>query len=137
VTGMEDRARIATAVESGAVGYVLKSQPFDELLGTVRAALDGRPVLGMGERFELLATLRRHRSDEAARAAPFDRLTPREQQVLRALADGRNVEAIAGEWVVSQATVRTQVRGILGKLGVSTQLAAVAAARRAGWLDVH
>ncbi len=135
VTGIEDRNRIAVAVESGAVGFVLKSQPFDELLAAVLAVLDGQAVLGQVERFELLAQLRRHRAENASRRAPFERLTRREQQVLRALADGRTVEVIADEWVVSPATVRTQVRGILTKLGVGTQLAAVAQARRAGWLD--
>ncbi len=134
VTGVTDRARVAAAVEAGAVGYLLKSAPFDRLLTVVREALAGRPVLGDAERFELLALLRRRRDGERASRAPFDRLSPREQQVLRELADGHSVEQIARRWVVSQSTVRTQVRGILTKLDVSTQLAAVALARTTGWL---
>ncbi|HSN07358.1 MAG TPA: response regulator transcription factor [Candidatus Angelobacter sp.] len=133
VTGSTDRLRIAAAVAAGAVGYVLKSGPFDELLAAVRDVLAGVPVLTEAERFELLALRRRASAAEAARRHPFDRLTPREQQVLRALTEGHSVDAIADRWVVSPATVRTQVRGILTKLGVGTQLAAVALARRSGW----
>lgn len=134
VTGVTDRARVAAAVEAGALGYLLKSADFDRLLTVVRDALAGRPVLGDAERFELLALLRRRRDGDRASRAPFDRLSPREQQVLRELADGRSVEEIANRWVVSQSTVRTQVRGILTKLDVTTQLAAVALARTTGWL---
>ncbi len=134
VTGTTDRARVAGAVEAGAAGYRLKSVPFESLLAAVRDLLAGRAVLGDVERFELVALLRRRRTDEQARLAPFERLSPREQQVLRELAEGRSVESIARERRVSEATVRTQVRGILTKLGVGTQLAAVARARSTGWL---
>lgn len=135
VTGVTDLTRVAAAVEAGVVGYVAKSAPFDHLLEVIRESLAGRPVLGEAERFELLALLRRRRAGDETRLAPFRRLTPREKQVLRALAEGHSVEAIAQRWVVSSATVRTQVRGILTKLDVGTQLAAVARARQSGWLD--
>jgi DNA-binding NarL/FixJ family response regulator len=135
VTGVTDLTRVAAAVEAGAVGYVAKSAPFDHLLEVIRESLAGRPVLAEAERFELLALLRRRRAGDETRLAPFRRLTPREKQVLRALAEGHSVEAIAQRWVVSSATVRTQVRGILTKLDVGTQLAAVARARQSGWLD--
>jgi DNA-binding NarL/FixJ family response regulator len=137
VTGVTDLARVAAAVEAGAVGYVAKSLPFDRLLEVVRESLAGRPVMAEAERLELLALLRRRRAEETQLRAPFDRLTPREKQVLRAIAEGHNVEAIAERWVVSRSTVRTQVRGILTKLDVSTQIAAVARARQAGWLDAE
>jgi DNA-binding NarL/FixJ family response regulator len=74
------------------------------------------------------------RERKAAAREPFDRLTTREQQVLRALADGRSVTQIATEWFVSESTVRSQVRGVLTKLGAGSQLEAVAQALKAGWL---
>jgi len=47
--------------------------------------------------------------------------------------DGQGCEAIAAAWFVSEATVRTQIRGVLTKLGVCSQLAAAAQAQRVGW----
>lgn len=133
VTGSLDLTRIASAVEAGAVGYVRKEQPFDLLLDTVLRVAAGEPALRAGEREDLLALLRSAREDERRRFAPFRELSPREQEVLAALAEGKSVERIASDWVVSEATVRTQVRGVLTKLDVRSQLAAVAKAREAGW----
>ena len=53
--------------------------------------------------------------------------------MLGALIEGRTVRAIATDSVVSEATVRTQVKSILGKLEVSSQLAAVGMANQIGW----
>jgi DNA-binding NarL/FixJ family response regulator len=60
-------------------------------------------------------------------------LTEREQVVLAELMEGHNAEEIAKAGYVSISTVRSQIRAILRKLGVNSQLAAVAIARRAGW----
>jgi DNA-binding NarL/FixJ family response regulator len=133
VTGSTDRLRIAAALEAGAIGYVGKDKPFDVLLGAVLRAVAGDRVIGDCERHELLAALRRHRSEEQRRLAPFRALTPKETLVLDELASGKSVESIAHEWFVSEATVRTQVRGVLTKLAVRSQLAAVAKAREVGW----
>jgi len=135
VSGVRERPRLAATLEAGAIGFVAKDTPFDDLLETIKKAADGRPVIDPNDRFQLLAELRAHRQDETRRNAPFESLTQRERQVLVALGEGKSVESIASEWVVSTATVRTQVRGILTKLDVNSQLAAVAKARAAGWLD--
>jgi DNA-binding NarL/FixJ family response regulator len=135
VTGVRDRVRLAATLEAGAIGYLPKDAPFDELLETIKRAAAGESVTDPNDRYQLLAELRDHRSIERQRHAPFDSLTNRERQVLIALAAGKSVESIASEWVVSTATVRTQVRGILTKLDVNSQLAAVAKARAAGVLD--
>ena len=60
-------------------------------------------------------------------------LGQRESQVLAELVAGRQVRQIAAEGSVSEATVRTQVKSVLSKLGVGSQLAAVSMAHRAGW----
>ena len=126
VTGTTERLRIAAAIEAGAIGYVAKHEPFDALLARVLQAARGEQVLDECERHELLASLRTTRKDIQRRLAPFQQLTPKETLVLDELAHGRSVESIAAEWVVSEATVRTQVRGVLTKLDVRSQLAAVA-----------
>lgn len=135
VSGVTQRPRLAAAVEAGAVGFVQKSQPFSTLLETVVRAAEGQPVLDASARRGLLAELNRHRRTETERLTPFQRLSERERQVLAALGNGKSVETIASEWFVSEATVRTQVRGVLTKLDVNSQLAAVAKARAAGWLS--
>lgn len=126
--------RVGFAIEQGALGHVAKSAPFLELLKTAIDAAHGRPVMLTEQRQKLLRELQLRRERTAAAREPFDRLTEREQQVLRALADGRHVAQIAKEWFVSESTVRTQVRGILGKLGAGSQLEAVALALKSGWL---
>jgi DNA-binding NarL/FixJ family response regulator len=135
VTGARDRVRLAATLEAGAVGFVAKDAPFDKLLAAIQRAARDESVLDPNDRYQLLAELRGHRTSERQLHAPFESLTTRERQVLEALAQGKSVEAIATEWVVSPATVRTQVRGILTKLDVNSQLAAVAKARAAGVLD--
>jgi DNA-binding NarL/FixJ family response regulator len=135
VTGVRERVRLAATLEAGAIGFLAKDAPFDELLDAIKRAALGEPVIDPNVRYQLLAELREHRSTERKLHAPFESLTNRERQVLAELAAGKSVEGIATEWVVSTATVRTQVRGILTKLDVNSQLAAVAKARAAGVLD--
>ncbi len=134
VTGSTDRQELAAAVEAGAVGIVSKSQPLGELVATILKATRGEDVMTSRHRAELVEEAQATREARALAHAPFQRLTSRESQVLRALANGRSVSAIARDWVVAEATVRSQVRGVLTKLGVSSQLEAVATAMRSGWL---
>jgi two-component system nitrate/nitrite response regulator NarL len=130
VTGVTDRTRIASAIEQGAIGYQPKALGFDALLATVRDALAGVTVLDPADRVALLGEL----AEARAAAGVYEQLTDREQGTLRALGEGQSVREIADYWVVSESTVRTHVRGVLVKLGVASQLAAVAEARRNGWL---
>lgn len=124
-----------TAVERGAWTVLPKDTDLDALVATVCAVRAGEPVLAEGRRQDLLAAARRARSADDARLAPFRRLSRREDEVLRQLAAGTAAAAIAAHFHVSEATVRSQIRAVLTKLGVSSQLQAAAVARRAGWLD--
>ncbi|MBN1093136.1 response regulator transcription factor [Blastococcus sp. TML/M2B] len=135
VTGETEDATWGTAVERGAVTVLSKDCALDELVAVVAAVRDGRAVLDEGRRQDLLAAARRAHADEESLLAPFRSLSPREDEVLRALAAGLPAAAIAAAGYVSEATVRTQIRAVLTKLRVSSQLQAVALARRAGWLD--
>lgn len=133
LTGVTDRRRLAACVEAGAIGLVSKAEPFDRLIDGVREAVELGTLLSPGQRDQLLDELRRQRREDRERLAVFQTLTTREQQVLDALMDGRPAETIASDWVVSVATVRSQIRSLLQKLGVNSQLAAVALARKADW----
>ena len=96
-----------------------------------------RPVLSTARRYELLADLRAARAIRERDLAPFTTLTPRERSVLAALAQGQRVDTIAAAAVVSEATVRSQIRGVLAKLNVNSQLEAVALAWTVGWFQAH
>lgn len=133
LTGVTDPIRLARCVHAGAVGIIDKSCGFDELLTAVGEVLTEGTLLSDHDRQEHLARLRAHETDERRRRAPFEQLTAREAEVLAALMEGRSVDNIADEATVAVSTVRTQVRAILSKLGVKSQMAAVALARRARW----
>jgi DNA-binding NarL/FixJ family response regulator len=133
VTGVTDRARLGACIEAGATGVVSKGAEFAVLMEAVQRAADGVPLLGDDERLDLLEEARRRRRADHDRLARFEALSPREQAVLRRLMAGESAETIADRSYVSLATVRSQIRAILLKLGVNSQLAAVALARQAGW----
>jgi DNA-binding NarL/FixJ family response regulator len=137
LTGCRDRTTLGRCLEAGAVGVVSKEAGLTVLIDAVDRVLRGEPLPDRDEREAMIAEARERRAADAQRLAPFLQLTRREAHVLRALADGRSVESVAAESFVSVATVRSQVRAILMKLGVGSQLAAVAAARRSGWLDAR
>jgi DNA-binding NarL/FixJ family response regulator len=133
MTGMVERVQLAACVEAGAVGIVSKTAGFAELVDAIRRAADGESLLDPAERQALLSELRAGRRAERERLAPFTTLSPREQAVLARLVAGDSAETIAARSYLSLATIRTQIKSILRKLGVSSQLAAVALARNAGW----
>jgi DNA-binding NarL/FixJ family response regulator len=133
VSGTTDRLRVAETIERGAVGFLSKTVPFEQLLSTVLDVVAQRTVLSTAGRYELMAELRSARAARSQALAPFETLTPRERAVLSALAQGQRAETIAAAAVVSSATVRSQIRSVLAKLGVNSQLEAVALAWAVGW----
>lgn len=134
LNGTGSREEAAECLAAGAVGVVSKERPFDELVWTLRQAARGGALPGAVERDRLLAELWERRRQEHEQLGPFATLTRAEQDVLAALMDGHSTTAIAEERVVSPETVRSQVKAILRKLDVGSQLAAVALARSTGWV---
>jgi DNA-binding NarL/FixJ family response regulator len=133
VTGVADRARLGACIEAGAVGVVSKAAEFSVLIDAVHRAIEGAPLMSENERRALLDAARDRRRADHDRLKPFDALSPKEQAVLVHLLAGESAETIAERTYVSLATVRSHIRAILLKLGVNSQLAAVALARNAGW----
>ena len=133
VTASSDEARWGECLRYGARKTLSKTRPLNEILATVRRLHQGRPVLEAEERERLLETWRRQRQGEQDLRDRLAALTSREQEVLGQLMLGHPVRDIARSSVVSEATVRTQVKSILAKLDVSSQLAAVGLAHHAGW----
>ena len=133
VTASADRGRWGECLRLGARTVMSKAQPLNEILATVRRLNEGLPVMARAERESLLQAWQGSREKQQEARTRLHRLTAREQQVLARLYEGRSVREIARLSVVSEATVRTQVKSILAKLEVSSQLAAVGIAHSISW----
>jgi two-component system nitrate/nitrite response regulator NarL len=133
LTAETDRFALAACLEAGAEGWICKNAFLDTVVEAIDDVIAGRPLLGRTAREALLDELRSRRASLQDAQSPFDRLSPREQCVLGALVEGMSAEEIAETHYVSLATVRSQIRAILQKLGVRSQLAAVVHANRVGW----
>ena len=135
LTGETDPARWGECLRAGAAGVLSKSSPLDVVVAACSTAAHGGAVVRDLDRVAWLQAAYRQRSQDERTMAPFRTLTKREQAVLSALVEGQPAAAIAEKAVVSEATVRTQIRSLLSKLGVGSQLQAVARARQAGWTE--
>ncbi len=110
------------AIEAGATGYLLKDAPREELFTAVRAAAAGRTVLSPAVASRLVSAVR-------TPAAPAgEPLSGREREVLELVAKGTSNREIARALFISEATVKTHLTHIYGKLGVKDRAAAVAVA---------
>ncbi|MDQ4053544.1 MAG: response regulator transcription factor [Actinomycetota bacterium] len=133
VTGSIDRGRWGECLSYGARTVLSKSAPLNTILSTIRMIGEGRGVLARDERDRLLACFHEQRGRELDNRVRLESLTLREREILDHLINGEHVREIAQRSFVSEATVRTQVKSILAKLGVTSQLAAVTFALRARW----
>ena len=133
LTAETRRSILASCLEHGAAGWICKNAFLDEVVATLDDVLDGTALIGRADREAMIDELRRERAGQRRALSPFEQLTKRERDVLAALIDGLLAEEIADTRCVALTTVRSQIRGVLHKLGVCSQLAAVAYANRVGW----
>ncbi|MCD4536322.1 response regulator transcription factor [Nocardioides sp. cx-169] len=136
VTGSLDPGGWGECLVHGALTVLPKSTPLNSILATIRRIREGRTVLPREERARLVDEFRTLRKQQAESRTRLASLTAREREILAQMMEGRQVRQIAQDFVVSEATVRTQVKSILAKLGVSSQLAAVGMALRTRTPDV-
>ena len=119
---------VRRSLELGAAGYVLKSAGRDELLSALQVAAEGGTYLP-GELMEPLV------AGFTGRGGPTGKLSPRERQVLQLVADGYENKQIAAELGLSEATVKTYLRGVFERLEVSSRAEAVAVGLRLGVIE--
>ena len=119
-------ARVRAALAAGGFVWVPKNAPFPTLLGAIREARAGRSVMPPGRREQLIEMHLARENDRRDLTAKLGKLTQREREVLALLAAGKRAQSVAEHFVVSLATVRTQIRAVLTKLEVGSQLEAVA-----------
>ncbi|MEU2110562.1 response regulator transcription factor [Streptomyces sp. NPDC019507] len=127
LTTYDTDADTLPAIEAGATGYLLKDAPREELFTAVRAAAEGRTVLSPAVASRLVSRVR----SPAPRDEP---LSAREREVLVLVARGTSNREIAAELFISEATVKTHLTHIYGKLAVRDRASAVAAAYDRGIL---
>jgi DNA-binding NarL/FixJ family response regulator len=119
LTMFDTDADVTRAIEAGATGYLLKAERPDELFAAIRNAASGRTALSAPVADRLLARLR----------SPRPTLSAREHDILGQLARGLGNREIARALFISEATVKTHLGRIYGKLGVETRAGAVAVAK--------
>src|SRR6476646_171853 len=110
---------VLPAIEAGAIGYLLKDAPREELMRAVRAAFQGDAVLAPSVARRLLGQVRKPAQEE---------LSEREQDVLRLIAGGSTNREAAAQLFISESTVKTHLLHIYEKLGVRDRAAAVSEA---------
>ena len=133
LTSSSVEAEWGDCLRRGARVVLPKSSQLNGVLGVIRRLAEGKPVLDREERERLVAVFHQDRSRQHAVTSRLEKLSARESQVLGELMAGHQVADIARAFVVSEATVRTQVKSILAKLGVTSQLTAVGLAHESGW----
>lgn len=133
VTSSVDRARWGEAVSRGAVKVISKGAQLGEILGAIRRLVNGLPLMTPHDREELVECWRRQLMVERDIHTRLAHLTRGEAEVLGFLMVGKQVSDIAKERFVSESTVRTQVKAVLAKLQVGSQLTAVGLAHKVNW----
>ncbi len=113
------------AIEAGASGFVLKDSSAEDLIAAVRAVAGGGAWFDPGVAPRLLDRYRQVVAPAVRDATKLDDLTDREHEVLRLMARGATNAEIAAALFVAEATVKTHVSSIFGKLGVRDRAAAI------------
>ena len=129
----DDEGYLFEALKAGTAGYVLKSVADRDLVEACRAAMRGEPFLYAGaERALVRDYVQRARAGETP---PEDPLTPREQQVVKLIAESHTNRQIAEVLTISEKTVETHRANILEKLGMRDRVELTRYAIRRGFVE--
>jgi NarL family two-component system response regulator LiaR len=125
--------RLVPAINAGALGYLLKDSSPEELVQAIHQVYSGRVSLHPAIARRLFQEL----AYPQERRSRLEQLTEREVDVLQLLASGKTNRDIAARLEISEATVRTHVSNILGKLRLDSRTQAVLYALREGWASLE
>jgi len=129
LTTFDDDEYVTAALQNGAMGYLLKDTPSEELAVAIRAVHKGYTQLGPGIVKKLLNQFPNGRQIQSQPVPPnLTELTPREKEVLKLIATGASNREIAQELYISEGTVKNHVTNILNRLNLRdrTQAAIIA-----------
>ena len=137
LTASVEREAYARAVEAGAAGVLHKSGRIKDAVGASKGLLAGEAILSTKEVIEWLRLAGRQKEQDYQARRATESLTPRELEVLRALADGLSDKEISERLHVGVGTVRNHIVSIFGKLGVHSRLHALVFAVRHGIVEIR
>lgn len=129
LTSVLEDASVIGAVRAGAIGYLLKNTESGDLLAAIHAAAAGEVRLSPEASTRLMREIRMPHSPE--------KLTPRETEVLRLVAEGKANKEISRQLGISEQTTKSHVHEILGKLGMLSRTQAAVYAARIGLVPIE
>ncbi len=132
VSAYQYQSYILASIRAGAIGYLTKDTPLDELLGAVRMAKTGAGIIGSRIAKSVMPWLVSGESDRVGNLG----LHPREIEVLKLTAKGMSNKEIACALNISDRTVQSHMVNIFNKLDVGSRTEAVLQGLKYGWLDV-
>ena len=122
LTASEDDSNLLTAIRLGAAGYLLKNEPPDRIVNFLRGVFNGEAALSGAVARRLFEQVREGGSPHDVVPQSFaDRLSARELEVLLLLDQHLGTDEIARRLFISEHTVRSHVKNLLAKLGVSSR----------------
>ncbi|HEX4866493.1 MAG TPA: response regulator transcription factor [Acidimicrobiales bacterium] len=138
LTVSDEEDDLYDAIKAGATGYLLKEISIEEVASAIRAVISGQSLISPSMASKLLTefTNLSKRADER-QSVPTPRLTDRELEVLKLVAQGMTNRDIASELYISENTVKNHVRNILEKLHLHSRMEAVVYAVREKLLDIR
>ncbi len=138
LTVSDEEDDLYDAIKAGATGYLLKEISIEEVATAIRAVVGGQSLISPSMASKLLSefTSLAKKADDR-QSVPTPRLTDRELEVLKLVAEGMSNKEIAGELFISENTVKNHVRNILEKLHLHSRMEAVVYAVREKLLDIH
>jgi len=128
LTSFAENHQVFSAIQSGAIGYLMKDTSSEELINAIHDTYENKPVLQPEIAMKLMQNLQNQENQSTSSKA----LTEREIEILQYVALGMTNKEIADELVLSERTVRTHLTNILSKLGLSNRTQAALYALKEG-----
>ena len=136
LTVSDEEEDLYEAVKAGATGYLLKEISIEEVANAIRAVVTGQSLISPSMASKLLSEFN-NLAKQAQQKVLVPKLTDRELQVLKLVAQGMSNREVAEDLFISENTVKNHVRNILEKLHLHSRMEAVVYAVREKLLDIH
>jgi len=132
LTTFDDDEYVFECLRAGAVGYLLKDAPSENLFAAIRAAARGESFLQPSVTTRVLAEFTRLSGEPKTESGLMEPLSPREREILRLIGEGASNREIGDKLFITEGTVKNHVSNILSKLDVRDRTQAALKARELG-----